>query len=94
MGEPTENFARDPFEELVAAEPPPHTPEDVARWVDTYSRLVAMLERQLEDTRAVAERSPAALQRYLGEANLAVLNEEYERFSKRLAYWRAQQGAF
>lgn len=91
MGDEVESFALEPFDQLTAAEPTQQAAAEVERWVETYSRLVAMLDRHLAQTRALADSSPDALRRYLDSANMAILREEHERFTKRLAMWKAQR---
>ena len=75
------------FEELFAAEPMETASPETARWVELYQKLVAMMERQLEETRAFATSSPDAMRQYLGRENIAILEEEIEAFKGRLAHW-------
>ncbi len=75
------------FEELFSAEPTEATSPESARWVALYQELVAMMERQLEETRAFASTSPDAMKQYLSRENIAILEEEIGAFRRRLAYW-------
>lgn len=75
------------FEELFAAEPNETASPDAARWVELYQNLVAMMERQLKETRAFATGSPDAMKEYLSRENIAILEEEIEAFRSRLAHW-------
>ncbi len=74
-------------QELFAAEPVESTSPDAARWMQLYEELVAMMERQLEETRAFATSAPDAMRQYLSRENIAILEEEIEAFKSRLAYW-------
>ena len=75
------------FRELFDAEPRDAAAPDNARWVDLYRQLVAMMERQLEETREFAARAPDAVKQYLGRENIAILEEEIATFKRRLARW-------
>ena len=46
-----------------------------------------MMERQLDETRAFANRAPEAVQHYLSRENIAILEQEIEAFRGRLAHW-------
>ena len=81
------------FEELFAAEPNETASAETARWVELYRELVAMMERQLEATRAFAASSPAAMKQYLSRENIAILEEEIEAFKGRLAHWTSAGAA-
>ena len=81
------------FKELISAEPiEPASPES-ARWVALYQELVAMMERQLEETRAFASSSPDAMKHYLSRENIAILEEEIGAFRRRLAHWTDEGAA-
>jgi len=75
------------FRELFDAEPAGAPESETAKWVDLYERLIAMMERQLEETRVFAKDSPDAMKEYLGGENIAILTEEIDAFKKRLARW-------
>jgi hypothetical protein len=75
------------FEELFAAELNETASPETTRWVELYQGLVAMMERQLEETRAFATRSPDAMRQYLSRENIAILEEEIAAFKNRLAHW-------
>ena len=75
------------FQELFAADPVESTSPDAARWVQLYRELVAMMERQLEETHVFATRAPDAIRQYLSRENIAILEEEIEAFKSRLARW-------
>ena len=75
------------FEELFAAEPNETASPETSRWVELYQELVAMMERQLEETRAFASSSPDAMRQYLSRENIAILEEEIDAFKSRLAHW-------
>jgi hypothetical protein len=77
---------QEPMQDLVAAEPDV-TESASAEWVDRYRGLIAMMERQLEETRTFAQSVPAPMQEYLSRENIAILEEEIDAFRKRLAYW-------
>ena len=70
------------FEELFAAEPNEAASPETTRWVELYQKLVAMMERQLEETRAFATSSPDAMRQYLSRKNIAILEEEIEAFRR------------
>ena len=80
-------------EELFAADPIETVSPDTARWVELYQELVAMMERQLEETRAFAAGSPDAMRQYLSRENIAILEEEIEAFKSRLEHWTTAGGA-
>ena len=75
------------FRELFDAEPADPASPEAARWVEIYQGLIAMMERQLAETRAFAERAPNAVQQYLSRENIAILEEELGAFKDRLAHW-------
>lgn len=75
------------FQELFAAEPNETASPETTRWVELYEKLVAMMERQLEETRSFATRSPDAMRHYLSRENIAILEEEIEAFKRRLTRW-------
>jgi hypothetical protein len=75
------------FTELFAAEPNDTASPETARWVELYQKLVAMMERQLEETRSFATSSPDAMRQYLSRQNIAILEEEIEAFKSRLRHW-------
>lgn len=75
------------FQELFNAEPAGAPESETAKWVDLYERLIAMMERQLEETRTFAKEAPDAMKEYLGRENIAILTEEIEAFRQRLAHW-------
>jgi hypothetical protein len=77
------------FQDLFASEPDQPSPNEVAEWVALYTRLVDMMERQLEETQEFAESVPEALREYLSRENVKILVEEIEVFRGRLAHWRA-----
>jgi hypothetical protein len=74
------------FEDLSAAEP--GTPEQRARWVDLYQRLIEMMERQLDETQSFAKAAPEPMRQYLARENIAILTEEIGAFKERLVHWR------
>jgi hypothetical protein len=80
---------RDPqnFQDLFAAEPADAGSDEAARWVELYRSLVAMMERQLEETRTFAAQTPNAMRHYLSRENIAILEEEIAAFNQRLAHW-------
>ena len=82
-----------PFQELFSAEPADATASDAPAWIRLYEELIAMMQRQLEETRAFAMRSPEALNRYLGRENIAILEEEIDTFKNRLAHWANAGGS-
>lgn len=75
------------FQELFDSEPTNATPAEAATWVDVYQRLIAMMERQLEETRAFARGVHEPMQRYLSRENMTILEEEIGAFKERLAHW-------
>jgi hypothetical protein len=75
------------FAELFASEPADASGSDAATWVDTYQRLIDMMERQLAETRAFAAGVHEPMQRYLGSENVAILEEEISAFKERLTHW-------
>jgi hypothetical protein len=75
------------FRELFDSEPADAMASDAASWVEIYQSLVAMMERQLEETRTFAKRAPDALRQYLSRENIAILEEEIAAFKDRLAHW-------
>jgi hypothetical protein len=80
------------FQELFDSEPNEATPVEVAAWMDVYQRLIAMMERQLEETRAFASDVHEPMQRYLSRENMTILEEEISAFKERLARWSAAPG--
>jgi hypothetical protein len=81
------------FRELFDAEPSEASGADTATWVDLYRRLVEMMERQLDETRAFALRAPDAVRQYLSRENIAILEEEIDAFKARLAHWSNAGGS-
>lgn len=85
------------FRELVDAEPADPASPEGARWAEIYQDLIAMMERQLAETRAFSERAPSAMREYLSRENIAILEEELGTFKDRLAHWTdtgaTQQGS-
>lgn len=75
------------FRELFDAEPTDPTSPETTRWVEIYRSLIAMMERQLEETRTFAERAPIAIRQYLSRENIAILEEELGAFKDRLGHW-------
>ncbi len=75
------------FRELFDAEPTDPASPETARWVEIYQSLIAMMERQLEETRTFAERAPIAIRQYLSRENIAILEEELGAFKDRLGRW-------
>ncbi|MFZ0129343.1 MAG: hypothetical protein WB808_14940 [Candidatus Dormiibacterota bacterium] len=75
------------FQELFDAEPSEASQDDAVAWVDLYRRLIAMMERQLDETRAFAASVPDAVREYLGRENITILEEEIEIFRRRLSHW-------
>lgn len=47
------------FEDLFASEPAAPSGADMAAWIGPYERLVALLERHLEETRSFASSMPS-----------------------------------
>jgi hypothetical protein len=80
-------FNPEPFEEFVSSEPSDAAGSDAATWIELYGGLIAMMERQLDETRAFASRAPEALRQYLSHENMAILEQEIEAFRSRLAQW-------
>lgn len=74
------------MQDLVASEPDGAEGES-AEWVDRYQRLIAMMERQLEETRTFAQSVPAPMQEYLSRENIAILEAEIDAFRERLVHW-------
>ena len=77
------------FKDLFDSEPDQPSPQEVAEWVDRYTRLVDLLDRQLDETRRLSASLPDALKQYLNRENLKILVEELEVFRDRLAHWEA-----
>jgi hypothetical protein len=82
----------EPFRDLFGSEPADPKSPDAARWIKIYEGLVAMMERQLSETRAFALRSPGAMQEYLGRENIAILEDEIAAFKIRLEQWKGGEG--
>jgi hypothetical protein len=78
----------EPVRDLFESEPADPNSPAAARWIETYEGLVAMMERQLSETKAFALRSPGAIQEYLGRENIAILEDEIATFKIRLAQWK------
>ncbi len=78
------------FEDLFNSEPEQASPLEIAKWVNLYDALVALLQRQLDETRDFAARVPASMRKYLRRENEAILTEELEIFQRRLSHWRAR----
>jgi hypothetical protein len=76
------------FQELFDSEPADPAAPDAAWWVSIYRRLIAIMERQLEETRAFAQEVPEPMRRYLSRENMAILDEEITAFKDRLAHWQ------
>ncbi len=76
------------FAELFESEPDRPSREDVGEWLSLYTRLVDLLERQLDETRRFADSVPDALRQYLETENGKILAEELAIFRDRLAHWR------
>jgi hypothetical protein len=77
--------------DLFGSEPADPGSPDAARWIELYEGLVAMMERQLAETRAFALRTPSAMQEYLGRENIAILEEEIAAFKVRLDHWKGDR---
>lgn len=77
------------FTDLFQSEPAQPSPQEVAQWVDVYTRLVGMLEHQLDETKELAGRVPDPVRDYLRVENLKIITEELEIFRGRLSHWRA-----
>jgi hypothetical protein len=75
------------FQELFDAEPSDASASETTVWIDIYQRLIAMMEHQLEETRAFAKGVHAPMQRYLSRENMSILEEEISAFRERLAHW-------
>jgi hypothetical protein len=82
-----------PFQELFDAEPSDPAASDAPTWIRLYEELIAMMERQLEETRAFAMRAPEAMNQYLSRENIAILEEEIVAFKSRLAHWATARGS-
>jgi hypothetical protein len=78
------------FQELFASEPTRANSAEASTWVDVYQRLVMMMERQLEETRAFADSVHEPMRRYLNRENVSILEEEISAFKDRLAHWHGQ----
>ncbi len=76
-----------PFQELFDSEPTNASASEATDWVRVYERLIAMMERQLDETRAFANDVHAPMQRYLSRENMTILEEEISAFRERLALW-------
>jgi TATA-binding protein-associated factor Taf7 len=77
----------EPIRELFDAEPDNAAASENDRWITLYRELVAMMERQLAETRELAAKAPEPVQQYLGRENIAILEEEIDTFKGRLAHW-------
>ncbi len=75
------------FQDLFDAEPQNASASEVAAWVDVYQRLIAMMQRQLDETRAFAKDVHEPMQRYLSRENMSILEEEISAFKQRLNFW-------
>jgi hypothetical protein len=82
-----------PFQELFDAEPMNASVSEASDWVRVYQRLIAMMERQLEETRAFANDVHAPMRRYLSRENMAILEEEISAFRERLTHWNERSEA-
>lgn len=78
------------FKELFDSEPTRASAPETAEWVDVYQRLVAMMERQLDETRSFAANVDEPMRRYLSRENMTILEEEISAFKARLAHWNAK----
>lgn len=78
------------FQDLFESEPEQPSAQEVAEWVDRYTRLVDLLERQLDETRRFSASVPEPLKQYLSRENLKILVEELEIFRRRLAHWASE----
>ncbi len=78
----------DAFVQLFDSEPGHPTPDQTAKWSGIYTRLVALLERQLEETEDFSAAVPEALREYLSRENIKILVEELEIFRGGLAHWQ------
>ncbi len=76
-----------PFQELFDAEPADASESEASEWVGVYERLIAMMERQLDETRAFANQVHAPMQRYLSRENVTILEKEITAFKQRLTHW-------
>ncbi len=81
------------FQQLFESEPDQPPPSEVTHWVEMYSELTGLLQRQLDETLRFAEGRPQAMQEYLARENVKILTEELEAFKGRLALWRQRAGA-
>jgi hypothetical protein len=78
------------FKELFDSEPTQASAPEAARWVDVYQRLVAMMERQLDETRTFAANVDEPMRRYLSRENMTILEEEITAFKARLDHWNTK----
>jgi TATA-binding protein-associated factor Taf7 len=76
-----------PIRELFDAEPGNPEASENDRWINLYRELIAMMERQLAETRELAAKAPEPVQQYLGSENIAILEEEIDTFKSRLEHW-------
>jgi hypothetical protein len=81
-----------PFQELFDSEPINASASEATDWVQVYQRLIAMMERQLEETRAFANDVHAPMRRYLSRENMTILEEEISAFRQRLTLWNERSG--
>ncbi len=77
------------FTDLFDSEPDRPSKDEMGEWLGMYTRLVDMLERQLDETKRFADSVPAAMRQYLETENGKILTEELAIFRDRLAHWRA-----
>jgi hypothetical protein len=82
-----------PFQELFDSEPTNASVSEATDWVRVYERLIAMMERQLEETREFANDVHAPMRRYLSRENMSILEEEISAFKERLTHWSEHSGA-
>lgn len=82
-----------PFQELFNSEPTNASASEATDWVRVYERLIAMMERQLEETRAFANDVHAPMRRYLSRENVTILEEEISAFRERLTHWNERSEA-
>jgi hypothetical protein len=75
------------FQELFDSEPTNASPSEAATWVGVYERLIAMMERQLEETRQFAETVHEPMRQYLSKENMNILEGEIGAFKQRLVHW-------
>jgi hypothetical protein len=80
------------FQDLFDSEPKDASAAEAADLVDMYAGMIAMMERQLEETRMFAQAVSAPLREYLSRENVAILVHELGVFRERLAYWRRRAG--